>query len=495
MQPAPEPRVDRLPEQIAAALDSVSDACALFDREGRFTFVNRSAEKLCRRSRSELLGRTVTEVFPFLAGTALLQAIASAAEQRETVRFDQFYPDAGVWLEGEVHATAAGATVFLRDVAERRHAAKELHRRDETLRGITDQLPVIISQADQDLRIRLVNKAYDNFIGRRGDDEVGKHLSEVAGEPHFSIARPYAQRALGGESVSFESRILHKDGTLHDVQAMYSPLRKADGSPDGYLALILDINDRKKLERERERLLRELSTERARLSAIFDSFPAGVAFAEAPSGAITFANAQAERILGRPITLSADGTEAHEAVLVRAMAGELVEGEEVQYQRGDGSFVWIRLSGAPIPNPEGAIVGSVVVFYDIDRERIALDSLREREREVATLLNNVPDIISRYDRDLRCVLTGPSVERYTGLPPKYFVGKKNSELGLPPELTSAWDQTLRRIFQIGEWIGMSSPPRAQRVCGTSTRSACWSSGRTGRWRRCSPSPTILPSAS
>jgi PAS domain S-box-containing protein len=196
--------------------------------------------------------------------------------------------------------------------------------------------------------------------------------------------------------VSFESRIRHKDGTLHDVQAMYSPLRKADGSPDGYLALILDINDRKKLEREREHLLRELSTERARLSAIFESFPAGVVFAEAPSGAITFANAQAEQILGRPIALSADGTEAHEAVLARAMAGELVEGEEVQYQRGDGSLVWIRLSGAPIPNPEGTIVGSVVVFYDIDRERIALDCLREREREVATLLNNVPDIISRY---------------------------------------------------------------------------------------------------
>src|ERR1700722_16859403 len=123
MQPAPEPDFHRLLQEIQTlrtelaasrareqaarepyqghldALNNVKDACAVFDREGRIAFVNRSAEALCRRTREELLGRTVAELFPVLGGSPLLEAVSEAAQRRESVRFEQSYPEVGVWLE------------------------------------------------------------------------------------------------------------------------------------------------------------------------------------------------------------------------------------------------------------------------------------------------------------------------------------------------------------------------------------------------------------
>ena len=73
-------------------------------------------------------------------------------------------------------------------------------------------------------------------------------MSEVAGEPHFSIAGPYIQQALSGNRVTFESRIRHRDGSLRDVRVTYSP-QYVDGVIDGFVAMVQDISDRTEAER------------------------------------------------------------------------------------------------------------------------------------------------------------------------------------------------------------------------------------------------------
>jgi PAS domain S-box-containing protein len=282
MHAATELEVDRLRQQVERlqrqlqVLDNVKDACAVLDRDYRFVFVNRSGEALCRRKRDELLGRAIVEVFPFLAGTPILESVSMAVERCESVRFEQFYPQAEVWLEGEAHPSPdGGASVFVRDIAERKRVVEELHERDQELERITDHLPVIISHVDSDVRICRLNKAYEVFLGRKASEAIGKHLREAAGDVHFNIAQPYVERALRGERVSFESRLQHRDGSFREIQAIYTPKRKPDGSLDGFVSVILDISSRKRFEREREQLLQELSTERRRLGAIFESFPAG----------------------------------------------------------------------------------------------------------------------------------------------------------------------------------------------------------------------------
>jgi PAS domain S-box-containing protein len=75
--------------------------------------------------------------------------------------------------------------------------------------------------------------------------------------------------------------------------------------------------------------------------------------------------------------------------------------------------------------------------------------LRRAEGQFKTLVENLPDIIARFDPQLRHLYTSPAVERVTGRPAQEFVGKTNREMGMPSELAEVWDAALRRVFATG----------------------------------------------
>ena len=91
-------------------------------------------------------------------------------------------------------------------------------------------------------------------------------------------------------------------------------------------------------------------------------------------------------------------------------------------------------------------------------ERRALrDALFDEEAEVKvgarlfrTLVENLPDVIARFDTDLRHLYVSPSVQTVTGRRPEEFLGRTNQELGMPPELAERWDLALRRTLATGQ---------------------------------------------
>ena len=60
-------------------MESMSDAFYSFDREWRYTFINAEGEKVAQRTRDELLGRTIWEVYPAAVGLKLHDAFQRAA--------------------------------------------------------------------------------------------------------------------------------------------------------------------------------------------------------------------------------------------------------------------------------------------------------------------------------------------------------------------------------------------------------------------------------
>jgi len=75
--------------------------------------------------------------------------------------------------------------------------------------------------------------------------------------------------------------------------------------------------------------------------------------------------------------------------------------------------------------------------------------LRRAEEMFETLVENLPDIVARFDSDLRHLYVSPAVQRATGRPSQDFVGKTNQELGMSSELNEVWDAALRRVFATG----------------------------------------------
>ena len=76
--------------------------------------------------------------------------------------------------------------------------------------------------------------------------------------------------------------------------------------------------------------------------------------------------------------------------------------------------------------------------------------LLKAEEKFRTLVENLPDIIARFDRELRHLYVSPSVQQVTGRPPRDFVGKTNREMGMAQDLLEVWDTALKKVFASGQ---------------------------------------------
>lgn len=112
----------------------------------------------------------------------------------------------------------------------------------------------------------------------------------------------------------------------------------------------------------------------ARLTAILDQLPAGVAIAETGSGRILYVNREVRRlhpgldlgsyesfgvldIEGRPVP-------TERIPLVRAARGETIAGEDYRVQRADGESI-VHVKAAPLHLPNGRLDAAMVVLDDV----------------------------------------------------------------------------------------------------------------------------------
>lgn len=76
--------------------------------------------------------------------------------------------------------------------------------------------------------------------------------------------------------------------------------------------------------------------------------------------------------------------------------------------------------------------------------------LQQREREFRTLVENTPDIITRFDRQFRCLYTNPASRSQLGILQEAYSRKTLHELGYPQEMTQFLATALDNVFKTGQ---------------------------------------------
>lgn len=177
------------------------------------------------------------------------------------------------------------------------------------------------------------------------------------------------------------------------------------------------VADQCALAVERTRLYGTAATERERLAAVLSRLPAGVIIGEAPSGRLVLGNAEVERIWRQPFEPSVgfnqhgtyrgfhpDGRpyQAEEWPLARSLArGEVVTGEEVDFERGDGTRGTMVVNSAPIHDADGTITAAVCTFVDITdgaEARRRLDAAYAAERQARAAAEAASERLGRLQQ-------------------------------------------------------------------------------------------------
>jgi two-component system CheB/CheR fusion protein len=122
--------------------------------------------------------------------------------------------------------------------------------------------------------------------------------------------------------------------------------------------------------------------------------------------------------------------------------------ENIEVSDEKGRFYELRIR--PYVTEDKRIDGAVLSFIDINELREHENKLRVEEEKFRTLAENSPDIIARFDKNLRFLYVNSAIKEISRVLPKNFVGKTNEEAGLPGEFAESWNRVLQEVILTGK---------------------------------------------
>jgi diguanylate cyclase (GGDEF)-like protein/PAS domain S-box-containing protein len=142
------------------------------------------------------------------------------------------------------------------DVTERKRAEIRSIESEQRLRGLTDNVPALLTELDRDERVVFCNGRYESWLGIPPASIINRPIREAVGEAHYEMRKPLLERAFAGEVVSFEqtAKLLVGERTL---QTTYLPQRNAQGEVVGLYVLANDVSDLKQKQMQLDTLARE----------------------------------------------------------------------------------------------------------------------------------------------------------------------------------------------------------------------------------------------
>lgn len=229
---------------LQRAVDNLSQGVAMVSAEGILELWNRRFLEL-----SGLAPVAAHRLFAEVIGDSELSLLTPASRDfngRVIHECEQRLSDGRV-LEIRTHPLPTGGFVnTFTDITERYQHAEALSESERWIRLITDHVPALIAYLNADLVYEFTNKVYEEWYCWPRGVMLGQSLREVHSEQHYRRLESYVERALAGESVTFEFAETNINNQERYMLRSYVPNRLANGEVVGIFVLIRDITERRR---------------------------------------------------------------------------------------------------------------------------------------------------------------------------------------------------------------------------------------------------------
>lgn len=266
--------IERALSERTEVFDNTSDFVAQSDWRGKLRFMNRSARRMVGLGElTSLDGLTYAKFFSPASNEQYARDILPTVKQNgiwvgESVILDKQGREVPVSHMVIAHKDPEGRisryTSLMRDISQEVVARNELARQTATLNAIVDSMPSPVAVWDQELKYRLVNRAFEEWWGMERDQFIGRTVMDAAGAEEYEHSLPWMNKTLGGKSVTYEREYPHARH-MRVASVSYTPLTLPDGSIAGLMGITQDIT---KHREEAHRLM--LLTEKDPLTALLN---------------------------------------------------------------------------------------------------------------------------------------------------------------------------------------------------------------------------------
>jgi PAS domain S-box-containing protein len=250
--------------QLAAIVESSEDTILGTTLEGRITSRNRGTERLYGYTAAETMGQPLALLCPPEIPDESPQLLARLQHgehivhyETQRLRKDRTRRDVSLSPIRDETGRLIGASKIARDVTARKQLEAAVRAATDYLHLVTDAMAAPVTRCSRDLRYLWVSRVYAAWLGRALDTIAGRPICDILGPDAFAALRPYFERVLAGEVVQYESQANFPGIGRRWISAIYTPTVDARGRPDGWVAVVSDITNRKQIEAEIERRVEE----------------------------------------------------------------------------------------------------------------------------------------------------------------------------------------------------------------------------------------------
>jgi len=367
-------------EQIADVLESITDAFFTVDSDWRFVYVNREAERILRRSRSELIGRSLWTEYPESVGSAFEHEYRRAVAEQRTAEFEAYYGPLGIWVEVRAYPSRDGLAVYFHDVSARKQAEEQLRESERNFRALANSIPQLAWMAEASGAIVWYSDRWYEYTGTTLEQMRGWGWQAVHHPDHVQRVVERIRHAFeNGESWEDTFPLRSRTGEYRWFLSRAEPIKDADGKVLRWFGTNTDVTE----ERRAAEALRE-SEERYRLVA--DLIPHNIWISDA-DGYHTSFRRRGYEFAGLAAGAS-EGTgwlellhpDDRERTMLR-WQHSLRTGEpyaiEYRFRGLDGHYHWFLGKAVPLRDDGGRIVKWFGTATDIS-DRKHLEQERER---------------------------------------------------------------------------------------------------------------------
>ncbi len=228
-------------------LEDLSD-----DRTLRMVYANPAAKSLTGIGSEEVVGRTLDENFPGLRAQGVPQRYAEVVRTQTPITFDDMiYGDDRVILASfSVKAFPLPGNmvgIAFENITGRKQTEEALREAAIQWQTTFNALESAVWLLDRDMRIVVANDATQRVFRVHPQEIVGSHCWEIVHGSPTPIAECPVMRSR--QTLRRESMELQTGGQWYEVMA--DPVTDVTGALRGFVHLVSDITERKKLEAER----------------------------------------------------------------------------------------------------------------------------------------------------------------------------------------------------------------------------------------------------
>ncbi len=433
------------------SLEHAQESVFWISPEGKIFYVNQTACDFLGYSREELLSLKIEDICQGVSKETW-SGFWQKVKHQGSVRVESLHKT----KDGRTFPVDAIANylefndqayicALIRDITEQKQTEKALQESEEKFRKTFEQAAVGMAQVDLEGKFIKVNLGLSRILGYEVSELIGKRFSEISFPEEQALDQRLIEQILTGELPNFsrEKRYVCKDGSLIWGHINVSLLRDNANQPKYFIAVLIDINHRKRAEQERDRFF-TLSLD---LLCIADFNGYYRRINPAFENTLGYSRNQ---LLAQPFLdfIHPEDQKITEEKLWQLIRGENLLGFENRHRCADGSYRWLSWSSVSYPQ-EGLIYA---VAHDITKRKEVEAEVRNTRQFLQTMIDHLP--LSVYVKDGRAesfgkiLLWNKACEQMFGVTAPEAIGKTLYDY-YPTAKAKEWQEQDRQTLKAG----------------------------------------------